>query len=58
MDNFGGLIGLVAGGVWLWRRRRPDSSLAGCGSDRFDTQLSLRPTHGLKRVAGRKDTRG
>ena len=56
MDNFGGLIGLVAGGVWLWRRRRPDSSLAGHSSDRFSSQPGLRPTHDLKRVAEGKDT--
>ena len=56
MDNFGDLIGLVAGGVWRWRRRRPDSSLAGPSSDRFGSQPGLRPTHSLKRVAERKDT--
>ena len=38
MDNYGDLVGLVAGRVWLWGwgRHSPDSSLAGRSSDRVD----------------------
>ena len=47
MDSFSDLIGPVASGVWHWRRRQPDSSLAGRSSDRFDNQPGLRATHDL-----------
>ena len=53
MDNFGDLVGLVAGWVWLrdWWWYAADSSLAGRGSDRPDLQPGLWPSHGLAPTA-------
>ena len=59
MDNFGDLVGLVAGGLWLRGRRRPNSSLAGRSTDRFSNQFDFWSTDGLKRATGAwpEDTR-
>ena len=56
MDNYRDLIDLVAVGVWLPRRRWPDSHRAGHRCDRLDSQLGLRPTVGLKPHFAEKTT--
>ena len=55
MDNYGDLVDLVAGGVWLRNRWRSDSPRAGHSCDRIDIQSGLGPTNGLT-LAGK--TRG